>query len=67
MRVCEVPGRMVEAMVTVVGPVVGWPSIPGQIVAETFPATVRTRLVYEGRPMFLAADPPVEVESEVAS
>jgi hypothetical protein len=57
---------MVEATVTVVGPQVGFPR-KGHIVTETFPATVRTRLVYEGRPMFLAADPPVEVESEVAS
>jgi hypothetical protein len=62
----EVPGRMVEATVTVAAPRVGWPS-DGEIITETFPATVRTRLVYEGRPMFLAADPPVEVESEVAS
>jgi hypothetical protein len=62
----EVQGRMVEAMVTVVGPQVGFPH-KGHIVTETFPAKVRTRLVYEGRPMFLAADPVVEVESEVAS
>jgi hypothetical protein len=57
---------MVEATVTVVGPQVGFPH-KGHVVTETFPATVRTRLIYEGRPRFLAADPPVEVESEVAS
>jgi hypothetical protein len=62
----EVEGQEVEAMVTVTGPLVGG-NEAGVIVTETFPATVRTRLVYEGRPMFLAADPPVEVESEVAS
>jgi hypothetical protein len=39
------PG-MVEAMVTVRGPS-----------TETFPAVVRTRLIYEGRPAFLANDP----------
>lgn len=63
---CEVEGREVEAVVTVTAPVVGRGK-PGAVTTETFPATVRTRLVYEGRPMFLAADPPVEVESEVAS
>lgn len=65
-RVAEVAGREVEAVVTVTAPVVGRRA-GGKVVTETFPATVRTRLVYEGRPMFLAADPPVEVESEVAS
>ena len=60
-----VEGRTVEATVTVAAPRVGWPS-DGEIVTETFPATVRTRLVYEGRPMFLAADPVAEPE-EVAS
>lgn len=64
--VCEVEGRGVEAVVTVTAPTVGRRA-GGKVVTETFPATVRTRLVYEGRPMFLAADPQVEVESEVAS
>jgi hypothetical protein len=61
----EVPGRMVEATVTDHG-VKGnnWGSVPFTRIIQ---AKVRTRLVYEGRPMFLAADPPVEVESEVAS
>lgn len=59
-------GRDVEAVVTVTAPVVGTNSRE-TVTTETFPATVRTRLVYEGRPMFLAADPPVQVESEVAS
>lgn len=62
----EIPGRMVEAVVTVTAPVVGR-GAKGEVVTETFPATVRTRLIYEGRPMFLAADPPVEVESEVSA
>jgi hypothetical protein len=33
-------------------------------VTETFPALVRTRLVYEGRPAFLAADPEEDPPSE---
>lgn len=65
MKVSEVAGREVEATVTVTGPHVGFPN-DGEIVTETFPARVRTRLVYEGRPMFLAGDPVAEPE-EVAS
>jgi hypothetical protein len=61
----EVPGREVEAVVTVTAPMVGRRA-GGKVVTETFPATVRTRLIYEGRPMFLAADPVAEPE-EVAS
>lgn len=64
MKVSEVEGREVAATVTVHG-VKGnnHGSFP---FTETFPAKVRTRLVYEGRPMFLAADPVAEPE-EVAS
>lgn len=65
MKVSEVEGRMVEATVTVTAPLVGG-NDSGVIRTETFPAKVRTRLVYEGRPMFLAADPVAEPE-EVAS
>lgn len=65
MKVSEVEGRMVDATVTVVAPRVGWPN-DGAMLTETFPAKVRIRLVYEGRPMFLAADPAAEPE-EVAS
>jgi hypothetical protein len=60
-----VGGREVEATVTVVGPQVGFPH-KGHVITEMFPATVRTRLIYEGRPMFLAADRVAEPE-EVAS
>ena len=48
--------RMVEVMLTVHAPRVGRGN-PGVVVTETFPAMVRTRLIYEGRPAFLAADP----------
>lgn len=65
MKVSEVEGRMVEATVTVTAPLVGG-NDSGVIRTETFPVKVRTRLVYEGRPMFLAADPVAEQE-EVAS
>lgn len=58
-------GWEVEATVTVTGPHVGFPN-DGEIVTETFPARVRTRLVYEGRPMFLAAGSAAKPE-EVAS
>ena len=57
-QVCEVPGREVEVTLTVTGPVHG--RNDPTPVTETFPATVRTRLIYEGRPAFLAADPVAE-------
>ena len=62
---CEVPGREVEVMLTVHGPQIGFPH-KGHIVTETFPATVRTRLIYVDQPAFLAADPVAESE-EAAS
>jgi len=52
-------------MLTVHGPQIGFPH-KGHIVTETFPATVRTRLIYEGRPAFLAADPVAEPEEASA-
>jgi hypothetical protein len=52
----EIPGRLVEAIVTVYAPVVG-SNRPGRMTLEVFPATVRTRLIYKGCPAFLANDP----------
>jgi hypothetical protein len=59
--VSEAEGREVEVMLTVYGPQIGFPH-KGHIVTETFPATVQTRLIYEGRAAFLAADPVAEPE-----
>jgi hypothetical protein len=60
----EVPGREVEVTLTVTGKVIG--DRRSTTFTETFPATVRTRLIYEGRPAFLAADPVAEPEEASA-
>jgi hypothetical protein len=55
------PEKRVLAMVTVTGPRVGRNGRPEdshpRVVTVTFPALVRTRLIYKGRLAFLAADP----------
>jgi hypothetical protein len=47
--------KRVPALVTVYAPIVG--QNDPTPVTETFPAVVRTRLTWRGRPAFLAADP----------